>query len=536
MLLKKLKLKKIICSFLLIIIVKGTIGIHMKYFDNKKSKLSKVIFTGIDIAFVCMLFGIFIGTLLMDKNINNAFPNTVKWSNGGYYFIAMFVLIFLCLFYRLKSSINNKVYNIILLSIFGIMVVIQIIITLWMPVDVGADFQVVKEMAIKLAQGGGFQGDSYFKAQANNVPITILFKTIYQLFGSWKVVIYIGALLVNISMVLLALSIKNITNNKYVSLCICLIGEVLVTLSWRTYIPYTDNFGMIFIAFIVFLYTTNIRKGYKMFIIFVVSIIGTFIKPTILIPLLAIIIYEILKIIEYNRKISSKKIVAIVVGGVIILSSRNITKDIMYTVHNYETGVETKGWQFFLLAGQDTEGLGTVGQGIYSEVYKKICKQYKSSEERKQACFDVATEWIKERGVWGNLDFYIKKLDVAYNDGYFNNVQFFNKDKVEKNMLYEIYCKKGKYYSIGANIFQVLWDLILVIIGMSVLVRKDIRIINKYEVFEIMILGITAYLMLFEGRSKYLFMFLPIYIAFSGIILDEIGAMINKWILAKVKN
>lgn len=139
-----------------------------------------------------------------------------------------------------------------------------------------------------------------------------------------------------------------------------------------------------------------------------------------------------------------------------------------------------------------------------------------------------------ERCIW-KLKFLLKKINVAYNDGYFNNVQFFSRDTVEKNIWYDIYPKEGKYYSFGANLFQILWDLILIIIGISVLVNQEIRTIKKYELFEIIIMGITAYVLIFEDRSKYLFMFLPIYVMFSGVILDEIGAKLNRWLLIKFK-
>ncbi len=44
----------------------------------------------------------------------------------------------------------------------------------------------------------------------------------------------------------------------------------------------------------------------------------------------------------------------------------------------------------------------------------------------------------------------------------------------------------------------------------------------EYLSFKITIIGITLYLLLFEGRSKYLFMFLPIYVSFAGVILSEL--------------
>ena len=38
---------------------------------------------------------------------------------------------------------------------------------------------------------------------------------------------------------------------------------------------------------------------------------------------------------------------------------------------------------------------------------------------------------------------------------------------------------------------------------------------------KIIILGVSAYTLLFEGRAKYLFMFVPIYLVAAGMGLNE---------------
>ena len=45
---------------------------------------------------------------------------------------------------------------------------------------------------------------------------------------------------------------------------------------------------------------------------------------------------------------------------------------------------------------------------------------------------------------------------------------------------------------------------------------------------EITILGIVLYMLLFEGRSKYLFMFLPVYFTLAGIGFGRIRSRLEK--------
>lgn len=131
---------------------------------------------------------------------------------------------------------------------------------------------------------------------------------------------------------------------------------------------------------------------------------------------------------------------------------------------------------------------------------------------------------IKNRGLTGNFLFYLKKLNVMYNDGYFHNVQPSSPppDKPEGllgNISYRLLWKEGNLYYVSAGSLQVIWDVVLILLMFGgILLWRD----HSSKMFEICILGITLYLLLFEGRAKYLYMFLPIYTCMAGIVFDKI--------------
>ena len=132
------------------------------------------------------------------------------------------------------------------------------------------------------------------------------------------------------------------------------------------------------------------------------------------------------------------------------------------------------------------------------------------------------------RGIWGNIKFYVGKLNVAYNDGYFHNLQVYPPSashELKQNLLYQLLWKDGgNLYQVSAGMFQTVWDMVLLSLmaGIVVFRKRDFP-----KVLELCILGVTLYLMLFEGRSKYLYMFLPVYLMTAGASLQYFLDIIN---------
>ncbi len=127
-------------------------------------------------------------------------------------------------------------------------------------------------------------------------------------------------------------------------------------------------------------------------------------------------------------------------------------------------------------------------------------------------------ERLKSRGIRDNAIFYLKKLNVIYGDGYFHNVQAVNSpisNELKHNILYDLLEKQnGKYYWVSAAIFQVVWNLVLIALLFCACMRKNNGEKGMIPVF---IMGITLYLLIFEGRSKYLYMFLPVFLVGAGL-------------------
>lgn len=67
---------------------------------------------------------------------------------------------------------------------------------------------------------------------------------------------------------------------------------------------------------------------------------------------------------------------------------------------------------------------------------------------------------------------------------------------------------------------QVTWFLVLVMIGLTCF--TGLRYTSPdCVIHKIIILGMTLYILLFEDRSKYLYMFVPAFVALAGISLAD---------------
>ena len=478
---------------------------------------------------ILLLAVIFVATIIFDKKVANPFPNTVKEVNALYYLGAFMLLGVICGIYRKLSIkvISEKAFVISIFVIATITLLIQTMVSLWVAIEMGADFGVCREMAMKLVEGGDFSGNYYFGIFPNNVNIVMLMSWVYGISGSWRFVIWLGAVFVNISVVMVTLTVYNCTENKFVSLVICVLGEILIALSWRTFIPYTDNYGMLFTVLILWAYTSKLKDEYKVPLVFVFGLMGTWIKITNLIVLLAIIIWVILNKLRNGESLATKKVLSYVVICCLIFAEGKLISTNWNNYYRYKPHDDARNWQYYFMMGQDGTGLGTVASKKYGSYTNDILSRSLTVEEEKNAYFEVAMGWVKDKGVAGNIKYFIDKINVVYNDGYFHPVAHYSEDWVEHNFWYEIYHAKGKYYAFGANIMQILWDFVLLSFMLGAFFRKG-KDNTSDAVFKIIILGVTLYLMLFEARSKYLFMFVPVFVVYAGIILNDLLGRIEK--------
>lgn len=514
----------------------------------------------INILFVLLICCIIIATVVLDKTVNNPYPNTVIFANAVYYMIAAVLLVKLwrvCYAERspAKPGMSARTYYCALAAIALVVAVIQFFISKWMPYNMyseGGDFGSISNGAWALANGEGLKYLDKFRTNPNNLNITFVITWLYTLVRRPRFVVWIGALLTNASMVLTSLAVYNVTRREKTALTIAIMGELLIALTWRAFLVYTDNYGMIFVALVLWLFTTKLRPTVKYPLIILCTALAAYIKMTNFILIAALFVWSVIRWMRSDdHRIIVKRLALYLVCLVVLFTGLFVGQKAIRTAYGFTPGKFPKNWQFMFLVGQNTKQLGTVG-GNNGAVRDKLINKYGNNADVSRELLKRAFKSIRDRGLWGNIAFYEKKINIIYNDGYFHNVQRDDMYKMDKTFLYNVYIHDGAYYQVLATLFQIMWDAILLTMALYALVMvlrararrrarrgkptgafaalfpEDLEGANGDTLLLTMILAlaINAYLMCLEGRAKYLYMFTPIYIGMFGIMFHQLSTSI----------
>lgn len=376
-----------------------------------------------------------------------------------------------------------------------------------------------------IVQGGNeWFAERYFQAYPNNIFLTVIFagiKKIASLLGAtdgYFACIIVGILLIDISIVLIVMTVKKLTGNNKLTIISLLISTFFLGFNPWLIIPYSDTYAVFFTSMIMYLYCAIKpgNNGYtsyiKWFAIVLTSMIGAYIKPTVIIGLMAIIIVELLHI---KRKRIKELLIkgGILVIGVIVVSGgmRNLNNHV-YKEKNPDYQMTL--YHYLML------GLNEETHGAYSGADRETSWKYSDPKERKKEQLRVVRERLRNRGVWGSVRFYFEKLLIINRDGTFSwkwEGGFFDEyrglqNRFAKKLQSFYYAEENKSLY---NVFQLLWITIQVLVVVFSLFYsyKD----RKKQFLAITTIGINLFLMLFEVRARYLILYIPYYIVMAMI-------------------
>ncbi len=427
------------------------------------------------------------------------------------------VLIFpgILLLRKINKEISNKTYKKILIVLSIITFILQIIILKFTYFYTDWDVKALRDIIIN--------NDLYHNYYLTKYPNNLFYLAILTLYNHIPIIsnyyfplLMFNALLVNITGVITSLTIKRFTDNTRAIIGYLILLPLILLSPWIN-IPYSDTFAIMFPILIIYLYTKEDKKAIDYFFIGFLTILGYFIKPTVFIAFIAVLLIEILKIIKKETKINIKRIGIVIIG---LLSAFIFCKGSIYLLH-FKPYPHTNSFGpiHYLAMGQNNNSYG-----LFNE-------QDVAASDKYGRMYDLnkAIKRIKERNLKEHFTFLEVKTLINFNDGTFawgrEGEKFYYKilsDNSRLSMfLRNYFYKDWKYNYIFKELMQIIWLLVLSLSFLSGLKDKD----NKNTIIYLSLIGIVLFLTIFEARARYLYCYSPIFIVAAMIGLNNIKKM-----------
>ena len=404
----------------------------------------------------------------------------------------------------------------------------------------------------------------YYSRYANNLFLTYIFLNVYKIGevigiqNGYFLLLFIQSIMFSVGGFLIYKIADMYFKEKYkiYSVYTWIIYMIIVGLSPHIVLTYSDVIGMflsLVLTYIIFkLEDRKILKNKKeiirnrilktILILFFtnLTIISYYIKPQIIIISIAygiikltnIILSIIKKYIIKLKTINSKKIInnknkiQTNIYYIIIILLIMLTGYMTYTYirkANNSMGIDVDKEKRFNIKHYAMLGWNTESKGVFTIKDENFSGKYKKLKDREKANIEELKKRITEMGIGGVINQIARKILTNYNDGTFSGVATFvyirdeyNIQGLDNNLsefLKNVYYERGKYNQIYTQIMQCLWISILIFNMFSYNDSKS----RKIAIIILALIGLFLFETIFEARSRYIFVYVPLYI-FIGVI------------------
>lgn len=508
---------------------------------NKISKFLNRIF---HVVFLICFSSLFIGILLTgfeNKKLGYSEKERFFVTVGFIvlFFIAIGVYLFIQKFnttprLKLKKQLDDKHIKIIIFSVVGIMLIIQIVMGYLLQAEPITDMNYLNRYSMDFAKTGNFNliqkdcqnGSVYLIRYPNNLAIVFILSFIYRigylLFGyipTWLPILF-NAFAINISVLLTVLTAKKLFGKRQALfvLFICFFFA-----PYYTYVPYyyTDSLSMPFCIVAVYLFVCSIKSEtkYKKYVLMtlcgVFIFIGFKLKGSIIILFAVAIVYLILK---FNIKRILCFSLALIMGfGSVSIVYSTIIKGMNIVTEQQSNKYEYPYTHWIMM--------GLKGLGHYNFKDSLYTDSFPTKEEKQEANIDEIKNRIEDLGFSGLVTHIANKTKWTWEDGtYF--ISHHIEKPIRKNILHEFILEQGKYHLVF-YIYSCAFQLILIFLMCVSIFKGCIKPeINLLTFLKGIVFAAFIFFIIWETRSRYLYNLTPIFILLS---VDGMSYIVSKF-------
>lgn len=438
--------------------------------------------------------------------------------------VNLLILLILCvgsLFLQKKKNIKWKHPVLFLLGIYLVLFILQCILVHFTYFYTGWDVDLMKWRVEGILSGYSLQdlgGDDYLSISPNNLLLFYMqyllakIGEIFSLEHPYNLCIYFSCFCVSAACFFGNLVVRKVTQNSFIRLLYHVAGTVFILFCPWIVIPYSDTYGMLFVALGLWAVCCLEKPVFKWPVLAFAALIGYHIKPTCVLTLLAALILFLPQLLIEFRK-NLKEV------GILLLScllffgaAQGIAPFVQHSL-NFRLYPERRlpAVHFVLM------GLNPDTKGGFSPEDFEFTTDIPTYEEKKR----LVREEIEFR--WNQMtlsqkrEHFVTKFIYILNDGTFswsNEGIFFYNVPEHDNWLNDVYLMvfhpEGKYFTLYCEIAQIIWLQIL--LGILFLFLDLKRQTSGKAFLCIALCGLLAFLMLFEARARYLILYSPAFL------------------------
>ncbi len=406
----------------------------------------------------------------------------------------------------------------------------------------GWDARVVMDMARAL-QGGrplGTADYDYLSLYPNNLPLLAIDRTGVAVGQTLSlspdaVLVPLNALCVGVTMYAVHLVVVRVAG-RGPAFAAPLATLVLVGTSPWLAVPYTDFYAMPFVAGGVALAVKALAPGPRTsrIVLWVLSVVcvavAYTIKTTPVVVAIAGVLTAVVAIFDHDLQAGRR-------AGVIAACALSMVAFVGVGVGLSAAAASISGvdasridatatppilWWVALGADEQRTPGGVVNYGAYSRQMVDAVTHSDPERMRAYAADFLGDRWA-ERGLGGTLAFYGNKAAWNWGDGMFW-AWGEGPDSLPGTLapatgltgvVHELNGFHGSWYSLRADVTQALWLAVLLVGGLGLL-RAPYR--RETLLLAVSVLGIAAFTLVLQGRSRYLFAFVPLVVALAATV------------------
>ncbi len=421
------------------------------------------------------------------------------------------------LFYRASLFIDKLTRKQIIIcqAIFwGIVIITQLVLVFLFDVTQVTDALMINDEAKSIALGTSSKISNttpYFTVYQNNdfaVIIQIWFYKLIRFFGlSVNNINYIelfNVVFIDSSIFFLWRTVKLIKNDKFAVkvLLFSLFNPFNYLLIFWSY---TLVYSLPLTILIVYLGVILLKKQLKVWqkallcgFIMVLTVLGYYVRPTIIIPTIALFVYWLLR---SKKEKPNVKGVVLIIGAMAIAAA--VTVGAVRIAHNtYEYG---KSSRQFPLSHWIMMGLSENGAISADDIYITFVEQ--NSKDMQKADIEEIKRRMSEYNVATFAKHLAVKMGVTWSDGSGNIEGFLQTDKKQSRLWNWIGGERNDLFTLFSQAFRI-FVLLLVLYNVALQIRYP----RKYKfrpIFGIILFGAILFYLLWESKEIYSVPFIP---------------------------